>query len=157
MFKQTLLQKILLYSFAFSCILAQQCDSDTKSCDAGQEKSCGCSISRGDKSKYTDKLKTDVDEDLENEPLHENTMQAERTNQMVFIDGGTYYMGTNKPIFVADGEEPERLVKINSFYLDKFEVSNNEFDIFVKDTKYKTEVISLIVIHLNLKRISIHK
>lgn len=156
MFKQTLLQNVMLCSFVFSCILAQQCESDAKSCDAGKEKSCGCSISR-DKSKYTDKIKPDVDEDLENEPLHEKTMQVERTNQMVFIDGGTYYMGTNKPIFVADGEGPERLVKINSFYLDKFEVSNKEFDIFVKDTKYKTEVISLIVIHLNLKRISIHK
>ncbi|KAK6621713.1 Formylglycine-proteinrating enzyme [Polyplax serrata] len=63
-----------------------------------------------------------------------------RTNQMVYLKGGKFEMGTDKPIFAADGEGPKRTVSIKPFYLDKHEVSNGEFEIFVKDTGYKTEV-----------------
>jgi len=62
-----------------------------------------------------------------------------RTNQMVYIKGGTFKMGLEKAIIAADGESPVRKVTLNSFWLDVFETSNAEFDIFVKNTGYVTE------------------
>lgn len=62
-----------------------------------------------------------------------------RTNEMVYIPGGTFTMGTNEPVFVADGEMPARRVTLDSFYMDKYEVSNAEFERFVTATSYKTE------------------
>ncbi|XP_005096983.1 formylglycine-generating enzyme [Aplysia californica] len=69
----------------------------------------------------------------------QNDIKSFRTNSMVFIPGGTFHMGTDDPIFVADGEMPSRKVTLDSFYMDKYEVSNSEFQRFVEDTKYKTE------------------
>lgn len=62
-----------------------------------------------------------------------------RTNEMVFIKGGEFDMGTDKPVFAADGEGPKRSVTVRDFYLDKHEVSNSEFEAFVKMTGHKTE------------------
>ncbi|XP_034946908.1 formylglycine-generating enzyme isoform X2 [Chelonus insularis] len=60
-------------------------------------------------------------------------------NEMVKIEEGIYWIGTNKPVFVQDGEGPKRSVNLKSFYIDKYEVSNENFDIFIKSTGYKTE------------------
>lgn len=65
-----------------------------------------------------------------------------RTNQMVFIKGGTFMMGTDEPVFVADGEGPSRKVSLSDFYLDVHEVSNAEFELFVNATGYRTEAES---------------
>lgn len=62
-----------------------------------------------------------------------------RTNRMVQIKTGEFIMGTDEPVFLADGEGPPRKVKLNSFYLDVHEVSNSEFELFYNETKYKTE------------------
>ncbi|KYM94521.1 Sulfatase-modifying factor 1 [Cyphomyrmex costatus] len=59
--------------------------------------------------------------------------------KMVKINAGTYFIGTNNPILVADGEGPKREVVLDSFYIDKFEVSNKEFMTFVSATGYMTE------------------
>jgi len=67
------------------------------------------------------------------------SINAKRTNQMVLIPGGEFTMGTDDPVFAADGEMPARKVTISSFYMDKYEVSNSEFERFVNDKKYKTE------------------
>ena len=48
-------------------------------------------------------------------------------------------MGTNTPIFNADGEGPARRVTLSDFYLDVHEVSNNEFGLFVDQIGYVTE------------------
>ncbi|WAR26959.1 SUMF1-like protein [Mya arenaria] len=138
---------ILLFCFSllFQTVSLESCDADT--CNQGSEsdsdKSCGCSISRQqtdtqnadtetessslshEKSKYTDK---------------EFNGDFQRTNEMVQIPAGSYIMGTNEPVFIADGEGPERKVTLDKFYLDKYEVSNAEFSLFVKETGYKTEV-----------------
>ncbi|XP_075225019.1 formylglycine-generating enzyme [Lycorma delicatula] len=60
-------------------------------------------------------------------------------DKMAFIKGGTFFMGTNKPIIIADGETPERKVKVSDFYLDIYEVSNYEFSKFINSTGYVTE------------------
>ena len=65
-----------------------------------------------------------------------------RTNQMTFIEGGEFSMGSDKPALVADGEGPARLVTINAFYLDIHETSNAEFEHFVDVTGYITEASS---------------
>lgn len=58
---------------------------------------------------------------------------------MVLIEDNTFEMGTNQPVFESDHEGPLRNVSVASFYLDKYEVSNQKFYDFVKDTGYKTE------------------
>lgn len=60
-------------------------------------------------------------------------------NNMVLIQGATFGMGTNKPVFESDHEGPLRNVTVESFYLDKYEVSNQNFYDFVRETGYKTE------------------
>ena len=37
--------------------------------------------------------------------------------QMVAINGGSYEVGTDDPVFVADGEAPLRPVILNQFYM----------------------------------------
>ena len=39
--------------------------------------------------------------------------------RMVFIDGGTFYMGTNNPLISTDGEGPRRLVTLSDFLIDR--------------------------------------
>lgn len=63
-------------------------------------------------------------------------------SKMVLIPNGTFFMGTNKPVFVADGEGPERNITLSQFYMDVFEVSNKEFKLFIDDTGYVTEAES---------------
>lgn len=67
-----------------------------------------------------------------------NTIQPNK-DVMELIPGGTYFIGTNKPFIIADGEGPEREVHLNSFFIDKYEVSNEYFQNFVKSTGYITE------------------
>ncbi|XP_053945652.1 formylglycine-generating enzyme [Anastrepha ludens] len=58
---------------------------------------------------------------------------------MSFIPGGSFLIGTDEPHFQSDGESPERLVKVDDFYIDKYEISNARFNDFVKTTNYTTE------------------
>lgn len=59
--------------------------------------------------------------------------------RMSLIPGGKYPIGTNEPYFVSDHEGPEREVEIKTFYLDRYEVSNREFEEFVREASYVTE------------------
>lgn len=61
------------------------------------------------------------------------------TETMVRIDGATYHVGTNRPVLVADGEGPRREVVLSAFRVDRYEVSNEEFAVFVNATGYRTE------------------
>ena len=58
----------------------------------------------------------------------------DRKNNMVLINGGTFTMGTDLPIFTNDGEAPARRVAMSAFYMDVHEVSNAEFARFVAET-----------------------
>lgn len=71
--------------------------------------------------------------------LLESGLVQKRTDKMVFIKGGSFYMGTNKPIIFSDGEFPERTVRVNDFYMDQHEVSNYDFNRFIQSTGYVTE------------------
>ncbi|KAJ8302401.1 hypothetical protein KUTeg_021388 [Tegillarca granosa] len=102
-----------------------------------EKKGCGCSVSR-EKQKYLDSQDEEAGQDKVEKSAKMKSPYP-RTNEMVYIEGGKFTMGTDDPIFVADGEGPARMVKVKSFYMDKFEVSNSEFELFVNQTQYKTE------------------
>ncbi|XP_065340359.1 formylglycine-generating enzyme isoform X1 [Cloeon dipterum] len=101
------------------------------------ESSCGCgsATSRGGQCPLES---TDTTES----PADEPSQLAERAlllNPTVMVPAGLFQMGTDKPVFVADGEGPARNVSLVSFRLHSREVSNREFELFVQDTGYKTE------------------
>lgn len=102
---------------------------------------CGCSILKRDKASLDEGL-TPQKENIENSDNLKLSYQ--RTNQMVLIKGGKFAMGTNKPFLPMDGEGPAREVKINSFYMDIYETSNEEFELFVNNTGHVTEVKTLL-------------
>jgi formylglycine-generating enzyme required for sulfatase activity len=56
---------------------------------------------------------------------------------MVFIEGGTYQMGGDNDQARKD-EFPKLATKVNSFWMDKTEVTNAQFREFVEATGYKT-------------------
>ncbi|MCR2820595.1 formylglycine-generating enzyme family protein [Lederbergia panacisoli] len=59
---------------------------------------------------------------------------------MILIKGGEFLMGTNDSDgFPADGEGPIRKVTVDSFYIDKYAVTNEQFKQFVDETNYITE------------------
>jgi len=66
--------------------------------------------------------------------------------QMVWISEGEFLMGTDNPGIPADGEGPQRLVHVDSFYMDILEVTNQQFQSFVSATGYITEVSNKSVI-----------
>ncbi|GFO23194.1 sulfatase-modifying factor 1 [Plakobranchus ocellatus] len=135
--------------------LSTEHHGDTNMCSSesiakeSETSDCGCKVSREDvKLKQEEnnddgvRIEADTEEiniKEENAPKDKNLENYARTNQMVFIPGGTFSMGTDEPVFAADGEMPSRKVTVDSFYLDKYEVSNAEFQRFVDSSNYKTE------------------
>lgn len=71
--------------------------------------------------------------------IPDDTTKNTDYTDMVFIAESTFEMGTNKPVFTSDFEGPVRNVTLKSFYLDKYEVSNQKFAEFINNTGYKTE------------------
>lgn len=97
---------------------------------------CGCSVLKRNgplRGEAISLNKDNKDDGIEFKPAYK------RTNQMVFIKGGKFTMGTDKPFLPMDGEGPAREVKVDSFYMDIYEVSNAEFELFVNNTGYVTE------------------
>ncbi len=54
---------------------------------------------------------------------------------MIFIPGGKFLMGSDK--FYPE-EKPVRQVMVDSFYMDKYAVTNAEYKKFVDETDYIT-------------------
>jgi len=61
--------------------------------------------------------------------------EAEFNEEMVTIPGGTFMMGSDE--YDTD-EAPRHEVEVESFMLDKYEVSTADFEAFVDATKYET-------------------
>ncbi|MCQ6563819.1 formylglycine-generating enzyme family protein [Paenibacillus mendelii] len=67
-------------------------------------------------------------------------LAADRYEGMVFIEGGTFLMGSNdREGFAEDGEGPVRKVHVPSFYMDETAVTNEQFGQFIAATGYRTE------------------
>ena len=58
---------------------------------------------------------------------------------MVFLEGGTFLMGTDDVTFPADGEGPVREITLSPFWIDPFAVTNAQFQTFVDATGYVSE------------------
>ena len=105
----------------------------------GKKEDCGCSkLSRN--SPTSSVTSSDEKTAVETNDKEKGDVEYPRTNQMVYIEGGKTTIGTDEPHIYADGEHPKRYVYVDSFYLDIHEVSNAEFERFVKATGYVTEV-----------------
>ncbi|XP_068763321.1 formylglycine-generating enzyme isoform X3 [Struthio camelus] len=65
--------------------------------------------------------------------------RAAGRRRMVTVPGGVFTMGTDEPEIQQDGEWPARRVHVSSFYMDQYEVSNEDFEMFVNSTGYVTE------------------
>lgn len=90
---------------------------------------CGC-------DKLSRAAKYERESDSQTLKLIQHTKAFEN---MSLISAGSYFIGTNEPVFETDRESPERQIEIEQFYLDKYEVSNREFKLFTEQTKYITE------------------
>jgi formylglycine-generating enzyme required for sulfatase activity len=47
------------------------------------------------------------------------------SSNMVPVEGGTFYMGTNNPTSYEKSEAPAHMVKLNSFHISKYEVTQS--------------------------------
>ena len=76
------------------------------------------------------------------------------TADMVLLDGGPFTMGDESDVgFAEDGEGPKRQVRLDPFYVDRYPVTNRQYQAFVKATHYRTEAESFgwsFVFHLLL-------
>lgn len=126
--------------FAFLLLLREGCSHDTCDgeeghCHADGEQSCGCTT--------TSRNWQDPSTESTSSPSGPKRSSDEWSyNESVFIKGGVFTMGTEKPILPQDGEGPARQVEISDFFMDKHEVSNREFAKFVDETSYVTEAES---------------
>lgn len=112
-------------------------ESDCKS----SEKDCGCSKLKREHQDPSKGFKYTKAANIDNESGDiKEDISFKRTNQMVYLKGGVFTMGTDKPFIERDGEGPARKVQLRPFHIDVYEVSNAEFELFVDETKYVTEV-----------------
>ncbi|KAK7082890.1 Formylglycine-proteinrating enzyme [Halocaridina rubra] len=119
----------------------EQCSNQENGETTGDKSTCGCAGANRPKS---DNARSE-EEPTNEHPTFKYSSDANvlknlvRTHRMVPIPGGRFIMGTNEPRFEADGEMPARWVEIDPFYMDVYEVSNAEFQIFIEAAKYVTE------------------
>jgi len=67
--------------------------------------------------------------------LNSNTQASPAQGDMVWIPGGTFLMGSDKHY---PEEAPTHEATVEGFWIDKYEVTNEEFGRFVEATKYVT-------------------
>ncbi|XP_011313880.1 sulfatase-modifying factor 1 [Fopius arisanus] len=132
-----LINKLLQLMVMFSCIFLRV-RGDNDDC------TCGRRLNREangnnfiDNENCPDSGSVPVDK--RNEKYKGDSVLDALPNEMILIEGGVYSIGTDNPILVVDGEGPKRRVVLDNFYMDKYEVSNRNFEIFVEATGYRTE------------------
>ena len=106
---------------------SQNCEENPSAEAGDKDDTCGCKVSRNINDGKHPSRDNKVAQGDGNEQFAEMLNKYERKNNMVLINGGTFTMGTDTPIFRADGEGPARKVSVSSFYMDVHEVSNAEF------------------------------
>lgn len=129
----------LYFTVQFISAVQDTCSSFSygRSLNSGKQ-DCGCSVLKRNNSLKKGGQITDG-KNREGK-INLKSVAHERTNSMVFLKGGKFFMGTDKSFLPMDGEGPAREVGINSFYMDVYEVSNAEFEVFVNSTGHVTEV-----------------
>ncbi|KAM4588288.1 formylglycine-generating enzyme isoform 2-T2 [Odontesthes bonariensis] len=126
--------------------LQSSCGAEQEVASPGGGGGCGCN-----KLKRAAAVDPKQDRAASYDPAHKYSQSAsERTSeahgdekkiqsQMVWIPEGEFLMGTDNPGIPADGEGPQRLVHVDSFYMDSLEVTNQQFQSFISATGYITE------------------
>ena len=71
------------------------------------------------------------------ETIKQPGTSVKKLDGMVWIEGGTFSMGADNNQGRQD-EYPKHSVKVNGFYMDATEVTNEQFATFVKASGYKT-------------------
>ncbi len=94
--------------------------------DTGKKDSLACCLPPSESAKYY-LLKQHLDTSFKKAP-----------EGMVFIRGSIFTMGGRDRKFARQDEYPLHKVKVNSFYMDEHEVTNKQFEEFVKATGYIT-------------------
>jgi formylglycine-generating enzyme len=64
---------------------------------------------------------------------------AEDRSEIVWFKACSSYVGTDRPVILADGEGPVRKTVLRAFGIDKFAVTNERFARFIKSTGYVTD------------------
>lgn len=100
----------------------------------GAHLDCGCGTNR-----ESDSAQCKINNEKPSDKYTKETNTDQNTENMILIKDGTFLMGTNEPYFIEDKEGPARNVTVKSFYMDKYEVSNENFKKFIDETGYKTE------------------
>lgn len=96
-----------------------------------EQKAC-CSASRNQHKGHVEISPRPIDFKLSKKVRH--------SQNLIHLSGGEFLMGTNdKEGFPADGEGPVRKVKVKPFAIDRYTVTNLEFQEFVEETGYVTE------------------
>ena len=91
------------------------------------------------------------------ESKYSQEQNEELGNNFVLIRGGTFSIGTDEPFIPQDGEGPARKVHLDDFYINEFEVSNQDFSLFVKETQFITEVMLFFrITYLSFKRLNLY-
>ncbi|XP_068630505.1 formylglycine-generating enzyme [Battus philenor] len=104
-----------------------------------KQSNCGCAIDRPQEKKFDSISAIDILTNSDECPIDNKFTGNIVEHDMVLIPGKDYYIGTNEIIIESDKEGPEKKVKLEPFYLDKYEVSNRDFKQFTTSTNYKTE------------------
>lgn len=109
-----------------------------------KESGCGCNINRDEKQMQPSMFSgsnnnIDQSSHCSSEERCSALEEDKEADRMVLIPAGEYQFGTDDIAIESDKEGPKQMKTLDSFYLDKYEVSNNDFDNFVLSTNYKTE------------------
>ncbi len=74
------------------------------------------------------------------EPFVQAAAKQKHVEHLIELSGGEFMMGTDdKSGFPNDGEGPVRKVFINKFAIDRFAVTNAQFNHFIQETGYETD------------------
>lgn len=120
--------KISFFIFLFFIfnLNAQTAQIDEKSCMGN----ISCCTNQALKDDPKSSIKINYDSNLKD--TNQNILSS-----MVLIPGGVFEMGADNDQASLD-EYPKHLVQVDSFYMDKTEVTNEEFSRFVSQTGYIT-------------------
>ncbi|XP_074813635.1 formylglycine-generating enzyme isoform X2 [Natator depressus] len=117
--------------------------SSSSSAAAASKGTCGCSAGRGsggEAAAAAAAWRYSPEANAPSPAVGPGTHKGPAAHsQMALIPTGMFTMGTDEPEIQQDGEWPARRVHVSQFYMDRYEVSNAEFEKFVNATGYVTE------------------
>lgn len=92
-----------------------------------------CSASRGSSGKNATKI-------IHRTVLPKQSNQLQHDENLILLPGGEFLMGTDEKIgYPKDGEGPLRKVYVKSFAIDRYCVTNKQFQDFIEESGYVTE------------------